>query len=430
MSEESPIDQLTLVLAADDLASAAVLLRRYPHVLAPKGSDACDSRVRLFARVRSAAMVDVLIENGLDLGAVSEWWAPGFWLEEISTIVAEHLVERGATPTPHAAAALGLAVHLRAMLDDQPQLVHAKGGDGCRPLHFARNVVIAQLLLERGAAIDARDDDHDSTPAQWRIRAAPDVTRFLLQHGATPDIFMAAGLNDLDLARKLIEREPACMTYRIGHNSGPFPGIGWHKRGGTIYQWTLGFNQSPQEVARARGFEDMFNLLMEHTPVRAKFLIACMLADRPLAQDLAKLNPKLVSDLGDEDRGLLAKSCWETNLNIEAVRLMLDLGFPIGAPEFNHGYMPLHNAAWAGDPRLVELLLRRGHPVAARDPAFNATPLGWAIHSCVVAKRHPEGDFPQVVRLLLDAGTPIDPNMYPTGDSEIDGVLQANGAGG
>jgi len=57
-----------------------------------------------------------------------------------------------------------------------------------------------------------------------------------------------------------------------------------------------------------------------------------------MAGDVVALSPGLIDELDDEDQALLAKCCWETNLNREAVRLMLDLGFPIDAPEFNHGY--------------------------------------------------------------------------------------------
>jgi hypothetical protein len=43
--------------------------------------------------------------------------------------------------------------------------------------------------VERGAELDPRDDDHNSTPAQWRIGDAPEVTRFLIARGACPDFF-------------------------------------------------------------------------------------------------------------------------------------------------------------------------------------------------------------------------------------------------
>ena len=58
--------------------------------------------------------------------------------------------------------------------------------------------------------------------------------------------------------------------------------------------------------------------------------------------------------LPSADLELLPRYCWETNTNYKAVRLMLDLGFPIAHTESSHGYSPLHNAAWSGDAALVD----------------------------------------------------------------------------
>ena len=63
----------------------------------------------------------------------------------------------------HAAAGLGLIDRLDEMLAGDPSLIDAKGGDGCTPLHFARDVATAALLLKHGARVDARDEDHEST---------------------------------------------------------------------------------------------------------------------------------------------------------------------------------------------------------------------------------------------------------------------------
>jgi hypothetical protein len=411
------------LVESDDLAGVAALLERHRAELAALMSSPGVSPAGILASVRSVGMADLLLENGLTAAMVGAWWAPGFGLNRLSPEVAEHLVQRGAVLTPHAASALGLVERLRGLLDRQPDLVHAKGGDGCRPLHFSRDVATARLLLERGADIDARDDDHDSTPAQWRIGDAPEVTRLLLARGAQGDLFMAAGLGDLALAERLVRQDRACTIHRIGNNRGPFPGIGSGGRGGTIYQWTLGFNQSAQEIAHRRGHRELYDFLMAHTPPRQQLLVACALADRSLAESIVARSPGLVAELDAEDHTLLAKFCWETNISIEAVRLMLDLGFPVDVPESNHGFMPLHNAAWCGDAPLVELLLRHGHPVDRRDPGYNATALGYAIHSCVTARRHPGGSFPEVVRLLLEAGVPLDPHQYPSGDPAIDAVI-------
>ena len=41
-----------------------------------------------------------------------------------------------------------------------------------------------------------------------------------------------------------------------------------------------------------------------------------------------------------------------------------------------------------------------------------------------VPKRHPDGQFPEVIELLLASGTPFDPSNYPVGKAEIDVVIK------
>lgn len=133
--------------------------------------------------------VEAALHDHPDLpDAIGKSWADGFCTDDIPPAIARFLVARGAPLTVHAAAAFGFADSLANLLDADPSLIHAKGGDGCTPLHFARDVATAQLLVDHGADIDARDEDHNSTPAQWRIGKAPEVSRYLLDRGATPDL--------------------------------------------------------------------------------------------------------------------------------------------------------------------------------------------------------------------------------------------------
>jgi ankyrin repeat protein len=357
-----------------------------------------------------------------DLRAVSESWAPGFNTRRIDQKVARSLVDRGATLTVHAAAGLGLTDHLARMLDADPTLIDAKGGDACTPLHFARDVATAQRLLDRGARIDARDEDHESTPAQWSIGEAPDVARFLLDRGATPDIFLAAALGDRDLATRLIDANPACVSYRIGRLP-DFPPLGHKSRGGTIYQWTLAFNSYPHQVALLKGHPALFDLLWGRSDDTARLLVSCVLARRADAEAIAARHPGIVASLPSADLELLPRYCWETNTNYDAVKLMLDLGFPIAHPEISHGYTALHNAAWSGSGDLVDLLIARGAPVDVVDPRYHATALGFALHDCLIEKRHPDGEFGRVVKSLIEAGSPWDALDYPTGDARLDEVF-------
>ncbi|MFZ0591671.1 MAG: ankyrin repeat domain-containing protein, partial [Bryobacteraceae bacterium] len=236
--------------------------------------------------------------------------------------------------------------------------IHAKGGDGCTPLHFARDIATAQVLLDRGADIDARDDDHDSTPAQWRIGKASEVCRYLLARGATPDIFLAAALGDEVLAARLIAQNRDWVSRRIGRLP-DFPPIGHLGRGGTILQWTLAFNSYPHQIALLKGHGRLFDFLFENSDVQTRLLVCCVLARRQEAEAIASKHPDVVASLPSVDLELLPRYCWETNASYEAVRLMLDLGFPIAHTESSHGYSPLHNAAWSGDAALVDLLISR-----------------------------------------------------------------------
>lgn len=373
---------------------------------------------------KTPEMVDTLLDLGASVDRVTEWWAPGFGvIAGVETAVGERLLERGATATIHALCGLGLAGRVRAALDEKPELLEQKGGDGGRPLHFARTVEVAKLLVERGAELDPRDDDHDSRPVQWLVDHCKDVCRFLVERGATPDIFLAAALGDLPMTQRLVKEDPGCVEHWIGDHTEPFPGIGYQGRGGTIYQWTLAFNVSPHQIAAKHSHDAVFEFLWNHSPQRTRFLVACCSADRAAAEEIASENPDIVSELDADQQALLAKYCWETNADVDAVRLMLDLGFPLDATERNHGHSPIHNAAWGGYGDLVDLLLERGAKIDGRDPDYDSTPLGWAIHCCVTDGRHPEGEYGRVAKALLAAGSPFEATVYPCGNDDIDAAL-------
>src|SRR4051795_5835166 len=101
------------------------------------------------------------------------------------------MMQQNADQAVHEAAQAGLADKLAAMLAMDVSLIDAKGMDARTPLHCAGTVAVAALLLDHGARIDARDEDHDSTPAQWLIGESPEVARCLLERGAKADIFLA-----------------------------------------------------------------------------------------------------------------------------------------------------------------------------------------------------------------------------------------------
>lgn len=63
-----------------------------------------------------------------------------------------------------------MADRVRELVSADPSELFARGGDGKTALHCARTVEIARYVIDSGAEIDARDMDHESTPAQYLVR--------------------------------------------------------------------------------------------------------------------------------------------------------------------------------------------------------------------------------------------------------------------
>ncbi len=177
-------DQLMDSIRADDIEGVRALLDGQPELRAKLDDPIGPFDSPALTSARSRAMVDVLLAAGADVNAKSQWWAGGFgFLHIVDLELAEYIVDRGAVVDVHAAARLGRLDRLREIIEVDPQSVHARGGDGQTPLHFARTVEIAAYLLDHGADIDARDIDHVSTPAQWMLGDRIDVARYLVERG-------------------------------------------------------------------------------------------------------------------------------------------------------------------------------------------------------------------------------------------------------
>ncbi|HKF66613.1 MAG TPA: hypothetical protein VKB36_08790, partial [Vicinamibacterales bacterium] len=252
---------------------------------------------------KNEAMLTTLIAAGADVNMKSDWRnGPYTVLDNADEETARFLLTHGATLTPNVAARLGWFDQLQMLVNADAALVHARGGDGQQPLHEAKTVAIADFLLDRGAGIDVRCVDHNTTPAQYALVARPDVCRRLLERGATPDIFMAARLGDLSLATRLLDSDPGCVAARINEPGYP-PVPPLH-----IYCWTLGFGLSPQDVALKFEHRDLHDLLVTRSPARVRFIDALLNADEPTVNAILAEAPSLLSSLTRRDHGRLAQA--------------------------------------------------------------------------------------------------------------------------
>jgi hypothetical protein len=386
-------------LQDDDVAGFRQLLDKCPELKAAINEPISHFDSPLIIHVRSEAMLEVLLEAGADINARSKWWAGGFGLlDTAGPAVAARAIERGATVTVHAAARLGMIDKLKELIAADPALVHARGGDGQTPLHFASTIEIAGYLIDHGADINARDVDHESTPAQYMVRSRPEIARYLIRRGAKSDILMAAALGELSLVETHLRDDPECIRMRVNDQS--FPRANFHS-GGTIYQWELGWHVSACQVAKKFGHPEVLNLLMERCPADEKLVNACWLHDEAMVKALLAADPNLANSLPPSGRRQLAHAA--RNNDSVAARLMLTAGLPVESFGQHHA-TPLHWAAWHGNAELVRLILTYNPPIENADNDYKVTPLNWALHGSQNGWYREAGDYPATVEALLDAG--------------------------
>jgi len=240
--------------------------------------------------------------------------------------------------------------------------------------------------------------------------------RYLVSRGCETDIFLAAALGDLELAKRLLSTDPHCIRLRVNAESFPMKNP---RAGGTIYQWTLGFNISSHEVARNFGHLEMFELLIDHTPPEARLLVYCWIGNAPAVRELLQKDSSLASRLKLSEIRQLADAA--RNNNTRAVQLMLEAGLPVTSAGQHNG-TPLHWAAWHGNLEMVKLLLAKGSPLEDANNEFRASPLGWAMHGSENGWHRETGNYPEVVRALLSAGARIPART--DGTAEVKAVLQ------
>jgi ankyrin repeat protein len=143
---------------------------------------------------RSLPIVKLLLELGADPFAKdANGWTVLSFAEVTGKRVANHLrklmdkLPEASEASLHDAARAGLLEHVRALLDRGGAIDH-RDDLGRTALHWAvmsGRVEVARLLLERGAQADARDK-RGYTPLSL-IQGSAETARLLIEHGADPN---------------------------------------------------------------------------------------------------------------------------------------------------------------------------------------------------------------------------------------------------
>ncbi len=275
------------------------------------------------------------------------------------------------------AARTGDVETIAALLDTDPELIHATDEDGETPLHSAAwlsRYSVATVLLERGADIEARNN--------W---------------GRTPLLIVARETGNAKMAALLIEAGAE---------------VNVRDRGG----------ESPLDLAAWRGFAELVDLLLDEgaelpPPGSTQGQYVAMFAAEKGLDRLFGMSVDAGVDLGlrNENDGSLLHSASQGG-SAEVVARLLDEGFDPTERDV-YGREPLHYAAEMGHQDIARLLLDRGAGIDARslsgETAFNTAE--WVERAEMAKWLSAAGASTEARRFPELTGSWLDPDPPPPG---------------
>jgi ankyrin repeat protein len=361
-----------------DEAGVAAGLRREPGAATakagPRGWDAlthlCFSRYLRLDDSRSEGFVraaTLLLDAGADPNT-------GFYFAEHQPAPGFESVLYGAAGVAHHPGVTGLLLQRGADPNDGETPYHAPEGFDDRALH---------LVVESGRV----DPDGLTTmlhrKLDWTDQAG---ARWLLEHGADPNHVSHWGHRALHHALGRDNRL-ALVELLLDHGADP-----------ALTAPSMDGLSAPAVAARV-GRGDVLELFERRGhPVKLEgdlaFLAACARGDGSKARSLAAADPELLPRVLRQQPGLVETFAGAGNT--AGVEILLDLGAPL--PD-----TALHRAVWRERTDTVRLLLERGAPLDARDPA-GATPLELALRALVEPGEFTPHASRGIVELLVAAG--------------------------
>jgi hypothetical protein len=215
---------------------------------------------------------------------------------------------------------------------------------------------------------------------------------------------MAAALGDMDLVRRHLDSDPGCIRMSVSEEWFPKQDP---RAGGSIYIWTLGANRTAHSVARDFGHEDVFQLLMGRTPEDLKLSLACELGDEAVFHEFLAKHPDAAKTLSEAGQQKLPNAA--QNNNTQAVRLMLEAGWPVDTPG-EMGATALHWAGFHGNAEMAREILRFHPALELKSREYAGTALGWALYGSGNGWHRDTGDYVGTVQALLEAGSILSPD--------------------
>jgi len=301
-------------------------------------------------------------------------------------------------------------------------------GDNAYPLHFVAErleLETIRLLVEHGADPVGEGDMHELAIIGWatcfrppylnltpaeRERRRRLVVDYLLAHGGRHNIYSAVAMGDVDAIRSIVTANPQALERPMdaaNHRRHPIHLAVVESRPESLVALAdLGADLEARDVAGLTAL-DQAALLGER--VMADLLIArgatirlpaALALDRDVESVLSE-NPHAVRP-GGEWETLIVRAAEQSDSRM--LETLIRYGASVDtvdreatAVDNSTGYTALHAAAIRGNRAAVDVLLRNGASVTARDGRYFGTPAGWASY----------GKHPDIADRILEG--PIDP---------------------
>ena len=326
---------------------------------------------------------------------------------------AQHLLQAGADPnqrignrlppaslaTPDAteplSALYGAAGVIRdPVLTEMLLTAGADPNDGESLYHSLENLDCTRLLLHHGARVAG-------TNALWRSLDMPDpaALELLLAHGGNANEPAAAGATQAwgtPLLRAIaLRRSPRHIAALLAAGADPKA-----RTPAGISAWRLAMQVGLSEVVELlRGYGAQEKLSEDD-----EFVAACARSDAIEARRIQARHPDLPGSLPEGTLRLLADAAaWGSSA---AVKVMVELGWPIAVRGGDWDATPLNHAVFRGDAELTDFLLSRGASWREKQ-GFGDDVLGtlsWASINAPTGPVNP--DWVSCARVLMAHGLP------------------------
>jgi ankyrin repeat protein len=286
----------------------------------------------------------------------------------------------GAAGKNHDAALTRMLLDADADPNDNESLYHSRE---------TRDLTVARMLLDAGAVVEG-------TNALLRQLDFDDIDGLRLMLAFTRDVDDTSRGNEPALLHALRRRRsPEHVRALLDKGADP---RGHTKDGTTAYRFALQFGLT--EVAAMLASAGAGELLS----VEDEFLAACARGDAGEARRFLETHPDMVRGLSDGQLQLLPELA--AAQNGPAVRVMVELGWPIGVSGGGWDASALNQAVFNGDAELTRFLLEHG---ASWTESHG---YGDNVHGTLsfASRNHDagDGDWAGCAQALVDHGLPVE----------------------